>query len=166
MVRRGLPRMGAGFSTHGDWLTVNADSREALLATGLRQAKLPPSGVRTQSAPWFGRFSSIVPRVRVSSANVVPEWSLFVIILTLLRRMAGLVFRLGGRDGGSLKQLKLWVNVRGVCFLGLRGQASQQVYKYSAKSITYIMLILRSIFYLFDLIIFLPILPGGRMGVS
>ena len=94
-------------------------------ASGWYQAKLPPSGVRTQSAPWFGRFSSIVPRVRVSSANVVPEWSLFVIILTLLRCMAGLVFRLGGRDGGSLMRLKLWVNVREVCFLGLRGQASQ-----------------------------------------
>ena len=105
--------------------TANAECCGERLAIGLRQAKLPPSGVRTQSAPWFGRFSSIVPRVRVSSANVVPEWSLFVIILTLLGRMAGLVFPLGGRDGGSLKQLKLWVNVRGVCFLGLRGQARQ-----------------------------------------
>ena len=125
MVRRGSPRTGAGFSIYGVWLTVNAECCGERLASGLRQAKLPPSGVRTQSAPWFGRFSSIVPRVRVSSANVVPEWSLFVIILTLLRSMAGLVFRLGGRDGCSLKQLKLWVNVRGVCFLGLRGQVRQ-----------------------------------------
>jgi hypothetical protein len=107
------------------WLTVDAACCGELLASGLRQAKLPPSGVRTQSAPWFGRFSSIVPRVRVSSANVVPEWSLFVIILTLLGCMAGLVIRLGERDGGSLMQLKRWVNVRGVCFLSLRGQARQ-----------------------------------------
>ena len=125
MVRRGSPRTGAGFSTYGVRLTANAECCGERLAIGWYQAKLPPSGVRTQSAPWFGRFSSIVPRVRASSANVVPEWSLFVIILTLLRCMAGLVFRLGGRDGGSLMRLKLWVNVREVCFLGLRGQASQ-----------------------------------------